>query len=113
VVGLSTPKQERFIAAYCHLLPVKLMVGVGASFDLLSGNLAEAPDWIKKAGLQWLYRLFKEPKRLWRRYLLNHLAYCSAAHWPERVSAQLTGMACSIRCKVPILTICYSLITSF
>jgi N-acetylglucosaminyldiphosphoundecaprenol N-acetyl-beta-D-mannosaminyltransferase len=48
------------------------MVGVGAAFDLLSGNLAEAPDWMKKAGLQWLYRLSKEPKRLWRRYLLNN-----------------------------------------
>jgi N-acetylglucosaminyldiphosphoundecaprenol N-acetyl-beta-D-mannosaminyltransferase len=70
--GLSTPKQERFMAAYCHRLPVQLMVGVGAAFDLLSGNLAEAPDWMKKAGLQWLYRLSKEPKRLWRRYLLNN-----------------------------------------
>ena len=60
------------MAAYSHRLPVKLMVGVGAAFDLLSGNLAEAPDWMKKTGLQWLYRLFKEPKRLWRRYLLNN-----------------------------------------
>lgn len=70
--GLSTPKQERFISAYCHRMPVKLMVGVGAAFDLLSGNLSEAPDWMKRAGLQWLYRLMKEPKRLWRRYLLNN-----------------------------------------
>jgi N-acetylglucosaminyldiphosphoundecaprenol N-acetyl-beta-D-mannosaminyltransferase len=60
------------MATYCRRLPVKLMVGVGAAFDLLSGNLAEAPDWMKKAGLQWLYRLYKEPKRLWRRYLLNN-----------------------------------------
>jgi N-acetylglucosaminyldiphosphoundecaprenol N-acetyl-beta-D-mannosaminyltransferase len=70
--GLSTPKQERFMAAYSSRLPVKLMVGVGAAFDLLSGNLEEAPDWMKKSGLQWLFRLFKEPKRLWRRYLLNN-----------------------------------------
>ncbi len=70
--GLSTPKQERFMAAYASRMPVKLMVGVGAAFDLLSGNLSEAPDWMKKAGLQWLYRLIKEPKRLWRRYLLNN-----------------------------------------
>jgi N-acetylglucosaminyldiphosphoundecaprenol N-acetyl-beta-D-mannosaminyltransferase len=70
--GLSTPKQERFMAAYCHRMPVKLMIGVGAAFDLLSGNLMEAPDWMKKAGLQWLYRLIKEPRRLWRRYLLNN-----------------------------------------
>ncbi len=70
--GLSTPKQERFMAAYCQRMPVKLMVGVGAAFDLLSGNLSEAPDWMKNAGLQWLYRLMKEPGRLWRRYLLNN-----------------------------------------
>ena len=70
--GLSTPKQERFMAAYFQRMPVKLMVGVGAAFDLLSGNLSEAPDWMKKAGLQWLYRLIKEPRRLWRRYLINN-----------------------------------------
>ena len=70
--GLSTPKQERFMAAYSGRLPIKLMVGVGAAFDLLSGNLSEAPGWMKSAGLQWLYRLMKEPKRLWRRYLLNN-----------------------------------------
>jgi N-acetylglucosaminyldiphosphoundecaprenol N-acetyl-beta-D-mannosaminyltransferase len=70
--GLSTPKQERFISSYYHKMPVKLMVGVGAAFDLLSGNLSEAPDWMKRAGLQWLYRLMKEPRRLWRRYLLNN-----------------------------------------
>jgi N-acetylglucosaminyldiphosphoundecaprenol N-acetyl-beta-D-mannosaminyltransferase len=70
--GLSTPKQERFISAYLDRLPVKLMVGVGAAFDLLSGNLDEAPDWMKQSGLQWLYRLIKEPKRLWRRYLINN-----------------------------------------
>jgi N-acetylglucosaminyldiphosphoundecaprenol N-acetyl-beta-D-mannosaminyltransferase len=70
--GLSTPKQERFMAAYCSQMPVKLMVGVGAAFDLLSGNLSEAPDWMKQAGLQWLYRLIKEPRRLWRRYLFNN-----------------------------------------
>ena len=51
---------------------MKLMVGVGAAFDLLSGNLDEAPDWMKRNGLQWFYRLIKEPKRLWRRYLINN-----------------------------------------
>ena len=44
------------MAAYSQRLPVKLMVGVGAAFDLLSGNLSEAPPWMKKTGLQWLYR---------------------------------------------------------
>jgi N-acetylglucosaminyldiphosphoundecaprenol N-acetyl-beta-D-mannosaminyltransferase len=84
--GLSTPKQERFMAAYSDRLPVKLMVGVGAAFDLLSGNLDEAPDWMKKAGLQWLYRLIKEPRRLWRRYLLNNPKFT----W--LIFLQLTGL---------------------
>jgi N-acetylglucosaminyldiphosphoundecaprenol N-acetyl-beta-D-mannosaminyltransferase len=70
--GLSTPKQERFMASYQGRLPVQLMVGVGAAFDLLSGNLSEAPDWMKNSGLQWFYRLIKEPRRLWRRYLGNN-----------------------------------------
>ncbi len=70
--GLSTPKQERFMYAYLHRLPVKLMVGVGAAFDLLTGNVKETPDWMKKRGLQWLYRLIQEPRRLWRRYLINN-----------------------------------------
>ena len=84
--GLSTPKQERFMAAYCQRMPVKLMIGVGAAFDLLSGNLSEAPDWMKKAGLQWLYRLIKEPRRLWRRYLLNNPKFA----WLTLL--QLTGL---------------------
>ena len=71
-VGLSTPKQENFMAEYYERLPVKLMVGVGAAFDLLSGNLREAPDWVKQIGMQWLYRLIMEPRRLWRRYLHNN-----------------------------------------
>src|ERR1700760_5088645 len=67
--GLSTPKQERFISSYYDRMPVKLMVGVGAAFDLLSGNLDEAPDCMKKAGLQWLYRLIHEQRPLWSPYL--------------------------------------------
>jgi N-acetylglucosaminyldiphosphoundecaprenol N-acetyl-beta-D-mannosaminyltransferase len=84
--GLSTPKQERFMASYCQTLPVKLMVGVGAAFDLLSGNLSEAPHWMKRTGLQWLYRLIKEPKRLWRRYLFNNPRFT----WLSLL--QLTGL---------------------
>jgi N-acetylglucosaminyldiphosphoundecaprenol N-acetyl-beta-D-mannosaminyltransferase len=84
--GLSTPKQERFISSYYDRMPVKLMVGVGAAFDLLSGNLDEAPDWMKKSGLQWLYRLIKEPRRLWRRYLINNPKFA----WLTLL--QLTGL---------------------
>ena len=70
--GLSTPKQERFMSQYCCKLPVKLMVGVGAAFDINSGHLKDAPDWIKGIGLQWLFRMVMEPRRLAGRYLKNN-----------------------------------------
>ncbi len=68
-VGLGSPKQERFMAQYCGRLDVKLMVGVGAAFDIHTGGVKEAPKWLKRMGLQWLHRLIQEPGRLWRRYL--------------------------------------------
>jgi N-acetylglucosaminyldiphosphoundecaprenol N-acetyl-beta-D-mannosaminyltransferase len=71
-VGLSTPKQERFMAHYLNKLDVKLMVGVGAAFDIHTGGIKDASPWLKKAGLQWLHRLAQEPRRLWRRYLVNN-----------------------------------------
>ena len=77
-VGLSTPKQERFMAEYLPKLDVALMVGVGAAFDLLSGRLPQAPRWIQCSGLEWFYRLCREPKRLWRRYLKNNPRFALA-----------------------------------
>lgn len=84
--GLSTPKQERFMAQYCGRLPVKLMFGVGAAFDINSGNLKDAPRWIKLAGLQWLHRLVLEPRRLAGRYLRNNPKFVWLA------SLQLMGL---------------------
>ena len=71
-VGLSTPKQEQFMAQYCGRLEVELMAGVGAAFDIHAGLMKDAPAWMKACGLQWLDRLRKEPRRLWRRYLQNN-----------------------------------------
>ena len=71
-VGLSTPKQERFMAEYIHKLDTKVMLGVGAAFDVHLGFTKDAPDWIKKISMQWLHRLCQEPRRLWRRYLYNN-----------------------------------------
>lgn len=72
-VGLSTPKQERFMAQYMSILPeTKIFVGVGAAFDLLTGRVPQAPHWMQRSGLEWLFRLFQEPKRLWKRYLINN-----------------------------------------
>ena len=71
-VGLSTPKQERFMAEYLPRLNTTLMIGVGAAFDFHTGRIKDSPQWLKAAGLQWLHRLIQEPSRLWKRYLVNN-----------------------------------------
>ena len=71
-VGLSTPKQECFMAEYVSRLRVPLLVGVGAAFDFHTGRLTESPAWVKRAGLQWVHRLLQDPRRLWKRYLVNN-----------------------------------------
>jgi N-acetylglucosaminyldiphosphoundecaprenol N-acetyl-beta-D-mannosaminyltransferase len=68
-VGLSTPKQDRFMARYISTLDTKVMIGVGAAFDMHTGRIRDCPAWMKPAGLQWLHRLWQEPSRLWYRYL--------------------------------------------
>ena len=67
-VGLSTPKQERWMAAHVGKLNAPVLLGVGAAFDMHAGTLRHAPRWMQQAGLEWLYRLYREPRRLWRRY---------------------------------------------
>ena len=70
-VGLSTPKQERWMASHREMLNVPVMVGVGAAFDFHTGRVAQAPKWMRENGLEWFFRLMSEPRRLWRRYLVN------------------------------------------
>ncbi len=69
-VGLSTPKQENWMARYRNRMEVPVLVGVGAAFDFLTGRSAQAPVWMRERGLEWFYRLATEPRRLWRRYLI-------------------------------------------
>ena len=71
-VGLSTPKQEKFMAEFLPQLDVTLMIGVGAAFDFHSGRVKQAPRWMQRCGLEWFHRLCSEPRRLWRRYLRNN-----------------------------------------
>jgi N-acetylglucosaminyldiphosphoundecaprenol N-acetyl-beta-D-mannosaminyltransferase len=85
-VGLSTPKQEQFMAANFRRLSCNIMVGVGAAFDIHTGHVNDAPKWIKDSGLQWAHRLWQEPGRLWKRYLVNNSAFLAA------LSLQLTGL---------------------
>lgn len=75
-VGLSTPKQERWMAAHLGKIHAPVMIGVGAAFDFLAGNKRQAPRWIQKIGMEWFYRLCCEPRRLWKRYLTNNPLFC-------------------------------------
>lgn len=70
-VGLSTPKQEYWMAAHRGRVPA-VMLGVGAAFDFLAGAKPQAPRWMQGMGLEWLFRLITEPRRLWRRYLRHN-----------------------------------------
>jgi N-acetylglucosaminyldiphosphoundecaprenol N-acetyl-beta-D-mannosaminyltransferase len=74
-VGLSTPKQEQFMYQYLPQMDTRVMLGVGAAFDIHAGLFKDAPAWIKTSGLQWLYRLCLEPRRLWKRYLIHNSGF--------------------------------------
>ena len=68
-VGIGVPKQEKWMAALRDRIDAPVLVGVGAAFDFHAGLVPQAPAWMQSAGLEWLFRLSKEPRRLWKRYL--------------------------------------------
>jgi len=72
-VAFGAPKQEHWIRAHQATLNVPVCMGVGGSFDMLAGNVRRAPVWIQRHGLEWLYRLAQEPRRLWKRYIVHDL----------------------------------------
>lgn len=88
-VGLSTPKQEKWMYEHRDRLGVPVLVGVGAAFDILSAKKKQAPRWMRENGLEWLFRLLREPRRLWKRYLvygseflfLETLEMLGLRHW--------------------------------
>jgi N-acetylglucosaminyldiphosphoundecaprenol N-acetyl-beta-D-mannosaminyltransferase len=68
-VGIGVPKQEKWMARLRDRLDAPVLVGVGAAFDFHAGLIPQAPAWMQRAGLEWMFRLVQEPRRLWRRYL--------------------------------------------
>lgn len=74
-VCMGVPRQEQWIAEYAEDLPVKVVMGNGAAFDVLAGLFQRPPEWIQGLGMEWFYRLCCEPQRLWRRYLLGNLEF--------------------------------------
>ena len=85
-VGLSTPKQEKFMAEFLPKLDATVMIGVGAAFDFHSGRVKQAPRWMQRSGLEWFYRLCSEPRRLATRYFRNNPLFVL------KFFGQLTGL---------------------
>jgi N-acetylglucosaminyldiphosphoundecaprenol N-acetyl-beta-D-mannosaminyltransferase len=73
LVAFGAPRQDYWIRGHRDILGVPVCIGVGGSFDLLSGRISRAPSWMQGSGLEWLYRLGREPKRLWKRYFVHDL----------------------------------------
>lgn len=74
-IGIPTPRKERFLHRYRDTLRVPFIMGVGGSFDVLAGHVSRAPQTMQNAGLEWLYRLYQEPKRMWWRYVSTNTVY--------------------------------------
>lgn len=74
-VAISSPKKEIFLNKYKDLIKTPFIMGVGGTFDVISGHIKRAPIWMQKAGLEWLYRTYQEPKRMWKRYLFTNTKF--------------------------------------
>src|SRR3989338_5896886 len=74
-VGLGAPKQEKWIYKYKVQYQVPISIGIGISFEFTAGIIKRAPLWMQKIGLEWLWRLMMEPKRLWKRYLIDDIQF--------------------------------------
>lgn len=74
-VGIGAPKQELWMLNHQEKINGCVMIGVGAGFNFFAGTLDKAPKWMEQCSLEWLYRLIKEPRRLWRRYIIGGLKY--------------------------------------
>lgn len=70
-IGMSSPKKELLFEKYRHTLNAKYILGVGGYFDIISGHLKRAPQWMQNIGMEWFFRLIQEPRRMWRRYLIG------------------------------------------
>jgi alpha-1,3-mannosyltransferase len=81
LVAMGNPAQELWIAENLEKTGVQVAFGVGALFDFTAGRFPRAPDWVRKLRAEWLYRLAREPKRLWQRYTVNNVAFLTRAAW--------------------------------
>ena len=75
IVGLGSPKQDRWMQEHLDKIPGTIMIASGAAFDFFGGTINQAPLFIQKSGFEWLFRLFQDPKRLWKRYTLYNVIF--------------------------------------
>jgi len=74
-VAMTSPKKELFLSAWKQQLSVPFVMGVGGTFDVVAGHVKRAPRWMQKSGMEWFFRLAQEPRRMWRRYLVEDMAF--------------------------------------
>lgn len=88
LVAFGNPKQEKWIYMHLHDLGVPVCIGVGGTFDFIAGEVRRAPPWMQRSGLEWLYRLLQEPRRMWRRYVVDIFQFARffLAQWLRQVS---------------------------
>jgi N-acetylglucosaminyldiphosphoundecaprenol N-acetyl-beta-D-mannosaminyltransferase len=75
LVAMGVPRQELWIHEQSHLLTVPVSMGVGGLFDFYSGTISRAPSWMRKAGIEWIWRLLMEPRRMWKRYIIGNAEF--------------------------------------
>jgi len=75
LVGLGAPKQEKWIYQHYKKLEIPISMGVGVTFEFVAGMVKRAPYWMQTSGLEWLWRLMMEPRRLWKRYLVDDMQF--------------------------------------
>jgi len=76
-VAMGSPQKEIFLSRYRSQMDVPFVMGVGGSFDVVAGKTRRAPRWMQRWGLEWLFRFFQEPKRMWKRYLIGNTTFIS------------------------------------
>lgn len=74
-VAISSPKKEIFLNQYKDLIHIPFIMGVGGSFDIIAGKTKRAPGWMQRNGLEWLYRVYQEPARMWKRYTITNTKF--------------------------------------
>lgn len=96
-VAMSSPRKEYWLAEHGRELHVPFLMGVGGSLDVIAGAARRAPTWAQRAGLEWLFRVSQEPRRLWRRYLVTNIHFITMIAWeivrPGASASSTTGLS--------------------